>query len=146
MLIRWYLVFLVALLVPITAYALCVDVPTANLRSGPGTKYKMVWTVYRYMPFQEIRSSGNWFAVRDIDGYTEWIYRPLVTSRYRCAAVRSRKANIRSGPGINYPVKYEEPATKYDSFRVLKRKGAWIKVQDEYGDTGWIHRKLLWVQ
>ncbi|MGE5301577.1 MAG: SH3 domain-containing protein, partial [Acidobacteriota bacterium] len=33
-----------------------------------------------------------------------------------------------------------------DTFRVLKRKGAWVKVRDEYGEVGWIYEKLLWIQ
>ncbi|MGQ9571025.1 MAG: SH3 domain-containing protein [Thermodesulfovibrionales bacterium] len=35
---------------------------------------------------------------------------------------------------------------KYYSFRVLKRKGMWVKVRDEQGNIGWIHRNHLWIQ
>ncbi|MBT9537953.1 MAG: hypothetical protein IVZ94_07450, partial [Nitrospirae bacterium] len=34
------------------ADALCVNVPNANLRSGPGTNYGIAWEIYKYMPFQ----------------------------------------------------------------------------------------------
>lgn len=100
------------------------------------------------MPLEKIRvsSSGIWYAVRDVDGYTEWVYKSLVTSRYRCAVVKSKTANIRTGPGTAYPRKYTEQATRYDTFKVIGRKGAWIRTQDEYGDTGWIYRNLLWIK
>lgn len=139
-------IFLMVLFIPLTSYALCVNVPLANLRSGPGKKYKTVWQVYKFMPLQILSSSGNWYRVKDIDGYTEYVYKPLVTSRYRCAAVWSKKANIRTGPGIGYPEKYRGDATKYDSFRVLKAKGPWIEVQSDYNQTGWINRSLLWIK
>lgn len=38
------------------------------------------------------------------------------------------------------------PAKKYYSFKVLKRKGQWVKVKDEWGNTGWIHRNFLWIR
>ena len=27
----------------------------------------------------------------------------------------------------------------------VKRKGEWVNVLDEYGEKGWIFRKLLWI-
>ena len=36
------------------ADALCVNVPEANLRSGPGTKYEKTWEVFKYMPFKKL--------------------------------------------------------------------------------------------
>lgn len=142
----WATIFFMVLFIPFTAYALCVDVPLANLRSGPGKKYKTVWQVCQYMPLKKISLSGNWYRVTDIDGYDEYVYGPLVTSRYQCAAVRSKTANIRTGPGIFYPRKFRGHATKYDSFRVLKAKGSWIEVQSDYNQTGWINRGLLWIR
>ena len=127
------------------AAALCVNVPEANLRSGPGTKYEKTWEVFKYMPFKKIKTKGNWYRVQDVDGDKHWIYRKLVTSRFNCAVVKVDKANIRSGPGTSYKNKHFSPLLKYDSFRVLKRKGQWVKVSDEFGQKGWIFRKLLWI-
>ncbi len=140
------LVFFIVLSIPFTSYALCVDVPLANLRSGPGKKYGTIWQVYQYMPLEKISSSGNWYRVKDIDGYTEYVYKPLVTSRYRCAAVWSKTANIRTGPGIGYPDKFKGHARKYDSFEVIEVKGSWIKVKSDYDQIGWINGSLLWIR
>jgi SH3-like domain-containing protein len=128
------------------SHALCVNVPEANLRKGPGTKYDKTWEVFKYMPFLKIGQKGNWYKVKDVDGDIHWIYKKLVTDKFRCAVVKVDKANVRSGPGTKYSKKALSPALKYDSFKVLKIKSSWVKVIDEFGDTGWIFRKLLWIQ
>ncbi len=148
---RFTLMFSVLLVVvftiPLASYALCVNVPyMANLRSGPGKKYRIIWQVYKYMPLQELSSSGNWYRVRDIDGDIEYIEKPLVTSGYSCAAVRSKTAILRTGPGINYPDKYRGDARKYDSFRVIREEGPWVEVRSDFNQTGWINKKSLWIR
>ena len=128
-----------------SASALCVNVSEANLRAGPGTKHEKTWKVFKYMPFSKLSRKSNWFKVKDVDGDIHWIYSKLVTDKYKCTAVKTEKANIRSGPGTNYK-KNMSPAEKYTSFKVLDTKGPWVHVKDEYGDTGWIFKKLLWIQ
>jgi uncharacterized protein YgiM (DUF1202 family) len=127
-----------------STYALCVNVPIANLRSGPGTKYEKTWEVYKYMPFKRLSKKGNWYKVKDVDGDKHWIYRKLVTNKYDCAVAKKR-ANIRKGPGMGYRILGLSPVIKYESFKVLKTKGQWVNVMNEYGDKGWIFRKLLWI-
>jgi len=126
-------------------YALCVTVPEANLRSGPGAKYEKTWEVFKYMPFKRLSKKTNWYKVQDVDGDKHWIYEKLVSSKFSCAVVKADKANIRKGPGAHYHKKSFSPALMYDSFKVVKRKGEWVKVLDQFGDNGWIFRKLLWI-
>jgi SH3-like domain-containing protein len=128
--------------------ALCVSAQKTNLRDGPGTNYEITWEVYKYMPFSKvgISLSGEWYAVKDVDGDVNWIHKRLVTSRYRCAVVKTQEVNVRKGPGTNYSKVFFSPAKKYYSFRVLKRKGMWVRVKDEQGNIGWIHRNYLWIQ
>ena len=125
--------------------ALCVNASEANLRSGPGTKYKKTWEVFKYMPFKKLSTKGNWYKVQDVDSDIHWIYKKLVTAKYNCAVVKVEKANIRTGPGTNYSKNALSPSLKYDSYKVLKTKSSWVKVTDEFDDTGWISRKLLWI-
>jgi SH3-like domain-containing protein len=84
--------------------------------------------------------SGRWYAVEDIDGDIFWIHRSLITEQYRCGAVSSAKVNVRTGPGVHFGKVFLEPAEKFYSFRVLQRKGAWIKVRDMDNNTGWVRR------
>ncbi|MBC8553073.1 MAG: SH3 domain-containing protein [Nitrospira sp.] len=128
------------------ASALCVDISEANLRKGPGTKYEKSWEVFKYMPFEKVSKKGNWYKVKDVDGDTHWIYEKIVTTKYQCAVVKVDKANIRKGPGTNFKKKASSPAFKYDAYRVDKIQLPWVKITDEFGDTGWIYRTLVWIQ
>jgi SH3-like domain-containing protein len=141
----WVLVITFLFILDGFASALCVHVPTANLRSGPGTKYEKSWQVFKYMPFKKIKTKGNWYKIQDIDGDYHWIYKKLVTNKFNCAVVKVNEANVRSGPGTKYGKKEFGPALKYDTFKVVKRKKSWVNVVDEFGNTGWIFRKLLWI-
>jgi len=128
------------------ATAICVNAQKANLRSGPGTNYDVVWEIFKYMPFVKvgISLSGEWYAVKDLEGDVSWIHKSLVTSKYKCSVVNSDKVNVRTGPGTNYSKSPASPGKKYYSYRVLKKKGSWINVRDEWGNAGWIHRNYLW--
>ena len=127
------------------SYPLCINVSEANLRGGPGTRYEKTWEVFKYMPFENISKKGNWFKVKDVDGDVHWVYRKLVTEQFKCAVVKVNKANVRTGPGTKYDKSALSPALKYDSFKVLEISSSWVKVTDEFGDSGWIFKNLLWI-
>lgn len=135
-----------ALALPGTATALCVKATEANLRAGPGTNYQKTWEVLQYMPLKKIGQQGKWYQVEDVDGDRHWIYSSLVSDAMRCAVVRVKEANVRTGPGTRYAQSELSPVEKYYSFKVLQTKGAWVKVQDEVFDGEWIAKKLLWIQ
>ncbi len=138
--------FCAALFVSGAASALCVKVPTANLRKGPGTSYGKSWKVYKYMPLEKIGQQGRWEHVRDVDGDTHWVYDRLVTGDMQCAVVKVDKANVRTGPGTNYAKSPLSPVERYYSFKVLGQKDGWVQVQDEVFNSGWVSNKLLWIR
>lgn len=135
-----------ALLIPGTASALCVGVPEANLRQGPGTDHEKSWEVFKYMPLKALEQQGKWTKVEDVDGDIHWIYSRLATSGMRCAVVKVDKANVRTGPGTHFAKSPLSPVDKYYSFKILDTKGAWVKVQDEVFNDGWVAKSLLWTQ
>ncbi|MEZ4750305.1 MAG: SH3 domain-containing protein [Bdellovibrionota bacterium] len=140
------ILLLLFLCMPFSVFAVCVTSSSANLRSGPGTNYRISWKVQKYMPFDVIKSSRGWYRVKDLDGDIHWIHKQLVTSRYYCAVIKSTTANMRTGPGGHYPKSPLYPvANHYDSFRLLKQKGSWAYVEDPDGDKYWVHRSLIWV-
>jgi SH3-like domain-containing protein len=145
-LLAYFTLFSLVFLFMDNAYSLCVRTSDANLRSGPGTKYKKTWEVFKYMPLKKIGSQGNWYKVKDVDGDMHWVYHTLVTDTYKCAVVKIKKANVRNGPGTKYRKNLLSPALKYYSFKVIDTKQSWVKVMDEYDDKGWIHRNLIWIQ
>jgi SH3-like domain-containing protein len=145
-LMLWLFCSALFLSVPVYSDALCVKTSVANIRSGPGTGYEKIWQVYRFMPLKKVGMSisGDWYAVRDVDGDVSWIHKTLVTGKHRCATVKSKTVNVRTGPGRNYARKFSEPARKYDSFRVLGKKRGWVKVKDEWNNVGWVNSRYLW--
>lgn len=140
-------IFFIMIIIPNFSDALCVKIPKANLRSGPGTNYEIVWEVYKYMPFKKVgvSLSGDWYAVRDVDGDVNWKYKNLLTDKYRCAVVKTEKVNVRKGPGNNYPKSSLSPTVQYDSFKIMQKKGVWVKVKNEWHNVGWIHKNFLWI-
>lgn len=138
--------FCAALLAPAAASALCVSVPEANLRHGPGVHYDKSWEVLKYMPFKKIGQKGGWYKVKDVDGDVHWILGRLTTNAIRCAVVKVDKANVRTGPGTGYANSPLSPVEKYYSFKVVDTKGGWVKVQDEVFNNAWVAKTLLWTQ
>jgi SH3-like domain-containing protein len=126
------------------AYAgerLTVSVSNANIRSGPGTNYDILWQVNKYYPIKIVKKVGTWFQFVDFEGDKGWIYNSLVR-KIQSVITTKENCNIRSGPATKYRVVFQ--AEKGVAFKVLKRKGSWIHVQHEDGDKGWIYSALVW--
>jgi SH3-like domain-containing protein len=117
-----------------------------NMRSGPGTKYKVMWELGNGFPLMVLKRSGQWYRVRDFEGTIGWVHQDVVNrSPHMIIKVhkKSRKRiNVRSGPGTKYRI----VAKAYYGvvFKTLKQQNGWVKVQHEKGVTGWIKRSLLW--
>lgn len=118
-----------------------VQVPLANIRSGPGTNYDILWKVEKYYPLKVVEKSGKWYKFVDFEGDKGWVYAPLVDST-ETVVVSRENCNIRSGPDTESDVKFT--ADKGVPFKVLERKGKWVHVQHSDGDDGWIYGSLVW--
>lgn len=136
--------FCVLFLFSLSSHSVCVSSNVANLRAKPTTKSKITWVVGKYMPLLEVGRKGAWMRVKDLDGQIHWIHRKLITSNYKCAAVRLKKANLRKGPGTKHGKTLLGQAKKYASFRKLDRDEAWLKLKDDYGYVHWAHESTLW--
>lgn len=128
------------------AAALCVTSPEANLRSGPGTRYKKTWMVYQFMPLQRIGRKGVWYKVKDVDGDRYWVHKSLVSAAIRCAVIRASTANVRTGPGTHHAQTKWSPVGSYYSMKIIGNTGRWLKVRDEVGNSGWVAKSLVWQQ
>ena len=120
---------------------LTVAAPLANIRSGPGTNYDIMWKVSKYCPLIIIKKAGSWYRFVDFEGDKGWIHKSLVR-KILSVITNKEKCNIRSGPSTKYKIVFK--AEKGVAFKVIKRKGNWINVQHADGDKGWIHKSLVW--
>jgi len=113
----------------------------ANIRSGPGTDYDILWQVYKNYPIDVVEKKGSWYRFRDFEGDIGWVHASLV-NKVPTVITKATRCNVRSGPGTGHDIAF----TVVDgiSFRILTRKGAWLQIQHADGDRGWIHRSLVW--
>ena len=119
-----------------------VDADMINLRSGPGSKYKVLWELGRGYPLKIIGSKGAWYRVIDFENDKGWVYKKLVTRKAHLV-VKKRAINLRSGPSTRY--KIVRQAKRGVVFRTLERRKGWVKVRhDEENVEGWVKRDLLW--
>jgi SH3-like domain-containing protein len=139
---RVTLIFLI-LVFSATAYAerMTVIKQTANIRSGPGTKHKIIWKVEKYHPLFIIKKSKGWYRFRDFEEDKGWIHSSLLGT-VPAIITKQNLCNIRSGPGTKFEILFT--VEKGIPFKVLKRKGGWINIQHADGDEGWIHKSLVW--
>ncbi len=119
-----------------------VDADMINLRSGPGSKYKVLWELGRGYPLKVIGSKGSWYRVVDFENDKGWVYKKLV-GRKPHLVVKKRAINLRSGPSTNY--KIVRQAKRGVVFLTLESKRGWVKVRHEEENVeGWVKRDLLW--
>ncbi len=136
------LFLLIFLTAPVAdAKRLAVKSNIANIRSGPGTKYEIIWQIEKFHPIKTIRKKGNWFLFRDFENDEGWVHNSLL-GRIDTVITKSKICNIRSGPGTKNKVL--NTVEKGIPFKVIKRKGNWLHVQHADGDKGWIHNSLVW--
>ncbi|WDP92114.1 MAG: SH3 domain-containing protein [Desulfobacter sp.] len=136
--------FILAALLADTGWAaerLAVKASIANLRNGAGTKYKVLWQVEKYHPFLVIQKKGDWYEVKDFEGDSAWIHNSLLTSIKTVISTKS-KCNVRKEPNTKSPVVLR--VERGVPFKVLKRKGSWIRIEHADGETGWIYKTLVW--
>lgn len=127
--------------IAVASERLSVRSSIANLRNGSGTKYKVLWQVEKHHPFLVINKKKDWYEVKDFEGDTAWIHNSLLGKTDTVISIKSN-CNIRSKPDISGDTLLR--VEKGVPFKVLARKGDWIKIEHADGDVGWIFKKLVW--
>ncbi|MBC8463887.1 MAG: SH3 domain-containing protein [Deltaproteobacteria bacterium] len=123
------------------AERLTVATSKANIRSGPGTEYDIIWKVEKFHPLSIIDKSDAWYFFRDFEKDEGWIHKSLLKN-IPAVITRTDKCNIRSGPGIKYDILYK--VGKGIPFKVLQEKKNWLHIEHADGDKGWLHKSLVW--
>lgn len=62
--------------------------------------------------------------------------------RNHFALIKANKANVRSGPGTNYNIKFTYKA-KGIPVKVIGKYDNWNEIEDFEGETGWISSSLI---
>lgn len=114
---------------------------TLNMREGPGTNTPVLWELKKGYPLQITQRKGKWVKVSDFEGDTGWVVRSLTGSTPH-HIVKSKVANIRSGPGTQHRIVGK--ASYGDLVRTREKRADWVRVERKEGVGGWIARRLLW--
>lgn len=114
---------------------------TVNMRDAPGQKSNVLWELGRGYPLQVTERRGGWLKVKDFEGDVGWVARSL-TARQPHHIVKSKAANLRSGPGTQYKVLGK--ANYGDLLKTLEKRADWVRVQRDSGEKGWVSRRLVW--
>ena len=120
---------------------LAVDASPANIRSGPGTGYAVIWQVERYHPLDVLECQKEWCRFQDFEKDQGWIHKSLLKKIDAVITVKE-PCNVRSGPGTEFKSVFMVGAGV--PFKVLERRGNWLRVEHADGDKGWIAGSLVW--
>lgn len=125
-------------------FAVCIDGDGVELKAKPSDKAKVTWVVGRYMPLLMGDRKGAWIEVYDVDSVRHWVHARHLTSKFDCLIVRTSSANLRRGPGESHPNTDLSYVKKYGTFKKIGRDEDWLQVQDEFGQTHWLHENTIW--
>ena len=125
----------------VEASMLLVNVPKARIRYGPGPSFTTAWKVTAGYPLKQVAEKNGWVKVRDLEGDEGWIHGKLI-KKANIAVINVKLANIRKGPGTKHPIvmKCERGVV----LKVIKTFKTWIKVKHADGESGYIHKNLVW--
>lgn len=112
-----------------------------NLRSGPGTRYEVLWELGTGFPMKVIDHRGKWLHVRDFENDTGWIYKRL-TNKTPTVIIKKERVNIRKGPSTRTPI--VGTATYGSVFKLLTKSRGWVKIRHSDSLVGWIKNTLVW--
>ena len=150
--IRFVTALLFLLLFAVHSTAMAIEMVSivgdnVNMRSGAGTKYKVLWKLGSGFPLKVLRRSGSWLRVQDFEGTIGWVNKKVVKrDPHMIVKVHKnskKRINVRSGPGRKNRI--EAKAYYGVVFKTLEQRNGWVKVRHEgKGVTGWVKRSLLW--
>ena len=123
------------------AERLAIVASVANIRSGPGSKYDVLWKVEKYYPIFVIEKKESWYQFKDFEDDKGWVHKSLV-GKMQSIITKKDLCNIRSGPGTGNKILFT--VDKGIPFKVLKRKDRWLHIEHADKDQGWIHDSLVW--
>ncbi|RJP96101.1 MAG: hypothetical protein C4518_00565 [Desulfobacteraceae bacterium] len=126
------------------AARMSVNRDVANIRSGPGASYEVLWQVEKYAPLEVVDKdkTGTWYYIKDYEGTMGWIQMDLLSDVDAVVAIPKTECNVRATPTTNGDIIFK--AVKGVPFKVLERKGEWLHIQHTDGDEGWIHKSMVW--
>jgi SH3-like domain-containing protein len=128
------------------AEMLSIKGDSVNLRSGPGTKFSILWEYGEGFPVEIIEKKNDWVKIKDFENDTGWVHESLLVDRPHVIVKSNRskdeKINIRQGPSAEDKIVGQ--AFYGVVFETVQQRSGWVEVKHESGFSGWISSALLW--
>ncbi len=119
-----------------------------NLRSGPGSQFQILRPMMHGTAVEVLEVNGKWSRVRhEPSGAEGWAFSRYLEAFDGAAPVRyvfspsDGYLNLRSGPGTGFAI--IRRMQNHEFVEILERRGAWVRVSHQSGDTGWAFAKYL---
>ena len=119
---------------------------TVNVRSGPGQKYPVKWTINRKsLPVEVTLEFDHWRKIRDHEGSDGWVFHTLLSGKRYAIIIGSKNVSAYdkqySHNDVNAIINmYLEPGSVV---KLVSCNGGWCEVESSKL-SGWIKRKSLW--
>ncbi len=115
----------------------------ANLRTGPGGRYPILWVfVRRDQPLEVTAEFGVWRRVRDIDGTVGWMHGRLLSGRRHGIITRQQRV-MRARPEAGArPLLRLAPGVLV-ALHECEASSPWCRIEVR-GKKGWLPRESLW--
>jgi SH3-like domain-containing protein len=118
-----------------------VGVERANFRLSPAKDAEVLFTADRHYPVEILEVVDEWILVRDFEGDEAWVAGWLL-GQAPTVVVTEDVVNIRAEPSTEGTVVHT--AERGAAFVVVERRAGWVRIADEIGPIGWVHKNLLW--
>jgi uncharacterized protein YraI len=129
-----------------------------NVREGPGAGYLPITTVNQGETVTLLgrNADGSWVQVTLADGTMGWVSTLHIVTTYKVVdlpivnstaepygAIATGRLNMRTGPGVNYPI--SSTLTHGDVVSLLGRSsnGRWALIRAFSTDVGWVNSGYL---
>ncbi|NLZ50044.1 MAG: SH3 domain-containing protein [Clostridiales bacterium] len=121
-----------------------------NVRSGPGTNYDSIHTLWQGNVVTVLEQSNGWYKIQLSNGKTGWVsgtYLQVsgtenpVKSLSNTGTVTASKLNVRSGPDTSYSIIHT--LWQGNTIKVIGESNGWYKIQLSNGTTGWVSGTYL---
>jgi SH3-like domain-containing protein len=116
----------------------------ANMRSGPGERYPVIWQYHRHdLPVRIEREFDVWRLVEDMDGTRGWVHQATLTGRRSFVVIGADDRTLRAeGSDAAEAVAVLKPGV-IGRLKSCDAAASWCQVQ--VGDyRGWLKRGDFW--
>jgi len=113
----------------------------ANLRTGPGKRYPILWVYLRPgLPLKITAEYGHWRRVRDMEGTEGWMHTALLSGS-RTAVITGGTRPLLRRPHADAPILMRAEAGVVGP--VEQCRPHWCRMRLA-GREGWVRREFIW--